>query len=46
MAITNLNNSHLTAAQVTTAKTAVTTLDTALAPHFTLNNRGKRSRIF
>lgn len=31
MAITNLNNSHLTAAQVTAAKTALTTLETALA---------------
>lgn len=31
MPITNLNNSHLTAAQVTAAKTALTTLETALA---------------
>jgi hypothetical protein len=31
MPITNLNNSHLTAAQVTAAKTALTSLETALA---------------
>lgn len=30
MPITNLNNSHLTAAQVTTAKDAITALETAL----------------
>jgi hypothetical protein len=32
MAITNLNNSHLTDAQVTAAKDALTGLETALAP--------------
>lgn len=30
MLITNLNNSHLTAAQVTTPKTALASLETAL----------------
>jgi hypothetical protein len=31
MPITNLNNNHLTAAQITAAKTALTSLETALA---------------
>ncbi|EJL68190.1 hypothetical protein [Chryseobacterium populi] len=32
MALTNLNNTHLTAAQLTAAQTAITALETALAP--------------
>ena len=31
MALTNLNNNHLTAAQVTAAQDAITSLETALA---------------